>query len=58
MMTKVNGMKPQDALNLLKQVSAQLPVIGEVHEKIKEAARTLQTIIDTSAVSPDVQDDK
>ena len=42
-------MKPQDALNLLGQVSAQLPVIGEVHEKIKEAVEVLQHGIDATA---------
>ncbi len=53
MMTKVNSMESQDALDLLDQVSAQATGNRDVHEKIKEAVKVLQHGIDTEKDSPD-----
>lgn len=48
MMPKANKMTPQDALNLLDQVSAQATGNRDVHEKIKEAVEVLQHGIDAT----------
>lgn len=58
---KVNSMEPtlepQDALNLLDQVSAQATGNRDVHEKIKEAVQVLQHGIDAAAKRKDSFDD-
>ena len=46
MTTKVNRMTPQEALDLLDQVSAQATGNREVHDKIREAVNVLQVVID------------
>ena len=50
MTTKVNTMEPQDALNLLNQVSRQLSVVADVYDKIKEAVGVLDKVVKEHAL--------
>lgn len=51
-------MTPKEALNVLDQVAAQATGNREVHEKIKQAMETLQTLVNPTEVAPVVQTEK